>query len=135
MSIFNTKLFTKFKPKKPPQKDSLPEDKPAPSSPAFTFSQRKPTAVSALNEPVWHLILIVSGGCVLTWVVGIILGSEGLLPAWILALLSLATWILAIRMLFLDSRFKTFWIIQYETLSNVIHIFFLWPRNNLHNHE
>lgn len=111
MSFFISKLFQKFKAKKPIQADSSSPDKPIPSSPAFTFSRRKQTSVSPLNQPVWRLILYISGGCVLIWLAGIILGSESIVPAWIMALLSLATWILAVRMLFLDSRFQKFWLI------------------------
>ena len=111
MAFFKTNLLAKLKPKKPCPEDSPTEDKPASGSPAFTFSGSKQKTISPLNDPVWRLILYICGGCVLTWVVGIILGSERMLSAWILALLSLTSWVMAIRMLFLDSRLKKLWMI------------------------
>jgi len=43
--------------------------------------------------------------------VRIVLGLESLLAVWLIALLALAAWFFAIRMLLLDSRLKKFWIV------------------------
>jgi serine phosphatase RsbU (regulator of sigma subunit) len=66
--------------------------------------------VSPLNAPVWRLVLQVAVGCSIAWLIHTILGFQHPLVIWILALVLGAAWVLAIRMLFLETKLKKFWI-------------------------
>ncbi len=66
---------------------------------------------SPLNNKVWRSILIVIAACAVTVAVRIILGHESFLAVWLIGLLSLVAWFMAIRMLLLDSRLKKFWMV------------------------
>ncbi len=63
-----------------------------------------------MNQPVWRLAILVFGGSFLTWISQLILGLAHPITSWIAALLALATWGYAIRMLLLDAKFKKLWL-------------------------
>lgn len=66
---------------------------------------------SPLNDPVWRLITFILGGSVLTWLLRILFGSSRGLAVWCVALAALTTWVIAINMLLLETKFKKFWTI------------------------
>jgi serine phosphatase RsbU (regulator of sigma subunit) len=66
---------------------------------------------SPLNNRVWTCTFYITAGSVLVWLLHILSGFEHVLSLWLSALISLATWICAIRLLFFDSKFKRFWIV------------------------
>ena len=65
---------------------------------------------SPLNARVWRCTLYITAGSVFVWLFRILSGFEHAVSLWLAALLALATWICAIRMLLIDSKFKKFWI-------------------------
>lgn len=67
--------------------------------------------VSPLNDVVWRLTLYVAAGCLVVWLIRLLLGFDHIIPAWIAAFVALATWFFAIRMLLLDARFKKLWLL------------------------
>ena len=69
--------------------------------------------ISPLNDPVWRLITIVLGGSLITWFLRILLGAKSGFAIWCVALAALATWVFAIRMLLLETKFKKFWTFVY----------------------
>jgi serine phosphatase RsbU (regulator of sigma subunit) len=66
---------------------------------------------SPLNDRVWRCTLFITAGSVCVWLFHILSGFEHGVSLWLAALLALATWICAIRMLLLDSKFRKFWIV------------------------
>jgi len=75
----------------------------------FSISVKKST--SPLNAPVWRFSLFVTGGCLLAWLIRLIFGFNHPLSIWMIGLISLASWMAAIRLLFFDARLKKFWIV------------------------
>ncbi|MCJ7612651.1 MAG: hypothetical protein MUP19_10350, partial [Candidatus Aminicenantes bacterium] len=76
----------------------------------FTGLAKRP--VSPLNDRVWKYLLSVVAGCLLAWVlVRVIPPRPGFLKPLILAAVSLAAWGLAVRLLFIETRARLFWII------------------------
>jgi len=65
---------------------------------------------SPLDARVWRGTLYITAGSVFVWLFRILSGFEHAVSLWLAALLALATWICAIRMLLIDSKFKKFWI-------------------------
>ncbi len=79
---------------------------------AFGISgKKKKKESSALNERVWRCTLLIITGSLIVWLIRILSGFEHPGSLWLAALVALATWICAIRMLLLDSKFKKFWIV------------------------
>lgn len=64
---------------------------------------------SPLNDSVWRLLLYVLGGSYLTWLVRILFGSGAALAVWLVALIALATWLAAIRMLLFVTKLRKLW--------------------------
>ena len=77
----------------------------------FGISGRKENKTSPLNDRVWRYTLYVSVGSLAVWLLNVLSAFERPFFLWLGALLALATWICAVRMLFLDSKFKRFWIV------------------------
>jgi len=78
---------------------------------AFDISGTAKNKTSPLNDRVWRYTLYITAGSVIVWLLHILSGFEHAVLLWLAALLSLATWICAIRMLLIDSKFKKFWIV------------------------
>jgi len=57
------------------------------------------------------MTLYVAAGCLAIWVVRTIFGIDNTFAVWIIAVISLATWIFTVRMLLLDSSFRRLWIL------------------------
>jgi len=66
---------------------------------------------SPLNKPVWKYSLWILLGSFLIGLLRHIISLPNPIASWFLALIALATWGLAVWMLFLDSKLKKFWII------------------------
>jgi serine phosphatase RsbU (regulator of sigma subunit) len=79
------------------------------NSPGISGTAKNKT--SPLNDRVWRCTLYIIAGSVAVWLLHILSGFEHALSLWVAALLALATWICAIRMLLIDSKFKGFWIV------------------------
>ncbi|MGB6864822.1 MAG: SpoIIE family protein phosphatase, partial [Candidatus Aminicenantaceae bacterium] len=60
---------------------------------------------------VWRCTLYITAGSILVWLFRILSGFEHAVSLWLAALLALATWMCAIRMLLIDSKFKKFWLV------------------------
>lgn len=73
--------------------------------------QNSMNKTSSLNERVWKCTLYITSGSVIVWLLRILSGFEHAVSLWLAALLALATWICAIRMLLVDSKLKKFWIV------------------------
>ncbi len=89
------------------EKDKEPKGKPAET---FSLPGLHKKTVSPLNDPVWRLILLILGGSFLTWGLRILLGTKSGLAIWCVALIALATWVVVIRMLLLETKFKKIWV-------------------------
>jgi serine phosphatase RsbU (regulator of sigma subunit) len=66
---------------------------------------------SPLNDRIWRFTLYITAGSVCVWLLHVLSGYKHATTIWLTALIALATWILAIRMLLLDSKLKKIWII------------------------
>ena len=77
----------------------------------FTMSGTTKNKTSPLNDRVWRCTLYITAGSILVWLFRILSGFEHAVSLWLAALLALATWMCAIRMLLMDSKFKKFWIV------------------------
>jgi len=86
----------------------------------FSISEMRKKRISPLNDVVWRITLYVAAGCLAIWVVRTIFGFDNTVAVWVIAVISLATWIFAVRMLLLDSSFKRLWILW--LVSSVIFV-------------
>jgi serine phosphatase RsbU (regulator of sigma subunit) len=77
----------------------------------FGISGTTKNKTSPLNDRVWRCTLYITAGSVIVWLLHILSGFEHAVSLWLVALIGLATWICAIRMLLIDSKFKKFWIV------------------------
>lgn len=75
------------------------------------ISGKKKNKTSPLNDRIWRCTLYITAGSVVVWLVHLLSGFEHAISLWLAALLALATWICAIRLLLIDSKFKKFWIV------------------------
>lgn len=89
--------------REPQMEGKIPEE--------LTLSGMRKRPAHPLNDPGWRLVLLVSAGCFLVWLFRILFGFSHTLSVWLVGLLATTVWIVAIRMLFLDSRLKKFWIV------------------------
>jgi serine phosphatase RsbU (regulator of sigma subunit) len=88
-----------------------PDNQTVNSNNTFAISATTKNKTSLLNDRVWRCTLFITAGSVCVWLFHILSGFEHAVSLWLAALLALATWICAIRMLLIDSKFKKFWII------------------------
>lgn len=65
---------------------------------------------SPLNEPVWKTSLWIVAGSFLLGILQIAIGFSHPLGSWFLAPVALVTWIMAVRLLLMDTKLKKFWI-------------------------
>jgi hypothetical protein len=103
------RLKKKLKGKVPSKKKHVEPDKSIPDE--LSLSGLRERQVSPLNSKVWRFVLLVSAGCVVTWILQILFGLYRPFVVWIVALVAGASWVVAIRMLLLESRLKKFWIV------------------------
>jgi serine phosphatase RsbU (regulator of sigma subunit)/HAMP domain-containing protein len=99
----------KLKGKKPRKKKISELDKSIPDE--LSLSGMREKQVSPLNSKVWRFVLFISAGCVVAWILQIMFGLYRPLVVWIVAVVAGASWVVAIRMLLLESRLKKFWIV------------------------
>ena len=104
------RLFHRFKQKdtsdekKSPDKDDqyIPDE--------LTLKKIGKKKDSPLNNPVWKTSLLVLAGSFLLGLLQHIIGYSRPILSWFPALVALATWITAVRMLLMDAKLKKFWI-------------------------
>ncbi len=76
----------------------------------FTGLKKRPA--STLNGPVWRLLLLVAAACALAWVSNRLLPAKaGIFRSGLSTLVALAGWALAVRLLFIETRARVFWIV------------------------
>jgi len=102
------RIKKKLKRKAPSKKKRVELDKSIPDE--LSLSGMRERNVSPLNSKVWRFVLLVSAGCVVTWILQILFGLYRPFVVWIVALVAGASWVIGIRMLLLESRLKKFWI-------------------------
>jgi len=99
----------KLKGKARAKKKHVEPDKSIPGE--LSLSGMRERQVSPLNSKIWRLVLLISGGCITAWILQILFGLYRPFVIWIVALVAGASWVVAIRMLLLESRLKKFWIV------------------------
>ena len=88
-----------------------PVKKPSRSEELF-FSGLKKRPVSALNAPVWKHLVLTSAACFIAWLLNRLVPlSAGSLRTIPEAAAALAAWGLAVRLLFIETRARVFWLI------------------------
>lgn len=96
------------------QKKVKPEVKPVPEEEIFpeelSLKATRKKEISPLNAPVWRDVLVISAGCAAGWIIHILLGFYHPIAIWLGVLVTGISWVVAVRMLLLDSRAKKFWI-------------------------
>jgi serine phosphatase RsbU (regulator of sigma subunit) len=76
------------------------------------FSGFKKRPASALNGPAWRGLALTAGSCALAWAAHRLLpGSWTLLRLAAVTLFALTGWALAVRLLFLETKARVFWIV------------------------
>ena len=103
------RIKKKLKSKAPVKKKHVEPDKSI--SDELSLSGMRERPVSPLNSKVWRFVLLISAGCIAAWILQILFGLNRLVVVWIVALVVGASWVVAIRMLLLESRLKKFWIV------------------------
>ena len=103
------RIKKKLKGKAPSKKKRVEPDKSIPNE--LSLSGMRERQVSPLNSKVWRFVLLVSAGCIAAWILQILFGLYNPFVVWIVALVAGASWVVAIRMLLLESRLKKFWIV------------------------
>ncbi len=79
--------------------------------PELSLAGLRRRTVSPLNDSVWKLLLLASGGCFGAWLAARLFGFQSVLVLWLVAGLTLAAWLFAVRLLLLDSKARKFWLI------------------------
>jgi serine phosphatase RsbU (regulator of sigma subunit) len=87
----------------------------------LTLKKMSKKEASPLNGPVWKISLLIAAGSFLLGFLRLVIDSPNPLLTWFLALIALTTWGMAIRMLFMDAKFKKTWA-AWITLSIVLPI-------------
>ncbi len=103
-------IFRRFKQKNIPDKKETPgqDDKYIPDELTLkTFGKKE---ISPLNDPVWRSSLLVVAGSFLIWIFPLAIGVSHPIASWLVALISLATWGYAVRLLLYDAKLKKFWV-------------------------
>ncbi len=96
------------------QKKVKPEVRPAPEEEFFpeelSLKETRKKEISPLNAPVWRYVLLVSAGCAAGWLVHVLVGFYHPIAIWLGILVTGTSWVMAVRMLLLDSGAKKLWI-------------------------
>lgn len=103
------RLKKKFKGKAAVKKKHVEPGKSMPDE--LSLSGMRERQVSPLNAKVWRFVLLISAGCIVSWILQILFGLYRPFVVWIVALVAGASWVVAIRMLLLESKLKKFWIV------------------------
>jgi serine phosphatase RsbU (regulator of sigma subunit) len=103
------RLKKNLKSKTPVKKKHIEADKSIPDE--LSLSGMRERQVSPLNAKVWRFVLLISAGCIASWFLQILFGLYRPVVVWIVALVAGASWVVAIRMLLLESRLRKFWIV------------------------
>jgi len=103
------RLKKKLKGKAPSKKKRVEPDKSMPDE--LSLSGMRERQVSPLNSKVWRFVLLISAGCIAAWILQILFGLYRPFVVWVVALVAGASWVVAIRMLLLESRLRKFWIV------------------------
>jgi len=103
-------IFRRFKQKNIPDKKETPgqDDKYIPDE--LTLKKFGKKEISPLNDPVWRSSLLVVAGSFLIWIFRLAIGFSHPVFSWLIALISLLIWGLAVKMLLMDARLKKLWI-------------------------
>ena len=102
-------LKKKLKGKAPSKKKHVEPGKSIPDE--LSLSGMRERQVSPLNAKVWRFVLLISAGCMAAWILQVLFGLSSPFVVWIVALVAGASWVVAIRMLLLESKLKKFWIV------------------------
>lgn len=104
------RIFQRFKKNTLSEKKETPgqDDKYIPDELVLKKLAKK--EASPLNDPVWKTSLLVVAGCFLLGLLRLVTRSPHPIATWFLALISLATWGFAIRMLLMDAMLKKLWV-------------------------
>ena len=99
-------IFHRFKQKDTPNEKKPPaqDDKYIPDE--LTLKKIGKKKDSPLNDPVWKASLLVLSGSFLLGLLQLIIGYSRPILSWFPALAALATWILTVRMLLMDTKLK-----------------------------
>ncbi len=103
------RIKKKLKSKAPVKKKHVEPGKPIPDE--LSLSGMREKQISPLNAKVWRFVLLVSAGCIAAWILQILFGLYRPFVVWIVALVAGASWVVAIRMLLLESKLRKFWIV------------------------
>ena len=92
-------------------REALDEQKNQQLPPELTLSRMAKKPTSPLNDPVWSRLKLISAGCLAVWLLSVVSDLKILFILWVAAAVIVGSWVVAIRMLLLDSRAKKFWMI------------------------
>ncbi len=98
-----TDTMVKNSRKQPDSEAKIPEE--------LSLSGIREKRIHPLNAPVWRSVLIISTGCASAWIFRTLLGFTHPLSIWLFALVTTASWVVAIMMLLSEARGKIFWIV------------------------
>ena len=91
-----------------------PEDVQTPPKSAvdgFLLAGVKDRRVSPLNDRVWRYLLYVIAGSAAVWLIHALFGSQNSLGVWLMGILAFAAWGTAVRMLFIETKARKFWMV------------------------
>ena len=103
------RIKKKLKGKAPSKKKHVEPNKSIPDELSLSGMRERP--VSPLNSKVWRFVLLISAGCIAAWILQVLFGLYRPFVVWIVAFVAGASWVVAIRMLLLESRLKKIWIV------------------------
>jgi len=115
------RIKKKLKGKAPSKKKHVEPNKSIPDELSLSGMRERP--VSPLNSKVWRFVLLISAGCIAAWILQVLFGLYRPFVVWIVALVAGASWVVAIRMLLLESRLKKIWIVWLS--GGTLFMFFL----------
>ena len=81
-----------------------------PPADGFSLAQIREKRVSPLNDKVWRYLLFATAGSAAAWLVRAAFGSQKTVAVWAMGVLAFTAWAAAVRMLFVETKAKKFWI-------------------------
>jgi serine phosphatase RsbU (regulator of sigma subunit) len=85
----------------------------------LTLQKMGKKEASPLNDPVWKASLQIVLGSFLLSLMRMLIGFSDPVAIWVIALIALVIWVLAVRLLLMDAILKKFWIV-WLVLSGVL---------------